>query len=150
MGVHVVAICDCCEKNQILAPLSVRGGLKDILTVWISVGVKMSDTYTQDHLFCERCGAALGLFMPCPGEGHEVIRKGGDVDGCGVCSPRWNMVPARPVPLITKDDVTALYNKLNAPPPPPITDLHDDDGDDDQTGNIYPLEEDYFTTTQLT
>ena len=153
MAVNVMAQCDCCEKYHPLAAKSIRAGLNDIKKVWVQAPVTMEDD-RQDYLFCERCAACLGLFKPCPGEAHIAIRNGGDVDYCGVCTPRWNAVVIDPLPEIKWDEVVALYKKINMLADRIITETHGDAAyaaaDDDQAGNIYPLEEDYFTTTQLT
>ena len=150
MSVRVAAECDCCGKSTPLAAKSIKGGVKEVSKTWISATVEFNNS-TQQLLFCDRCAVGLGLLMPCPGEAHEVIRNGGDQDHCLVCAPRWNAVQAHPVPEIKWDDIVALYKKLNTPAEWVVVETPEDaDPGDDGVGNIYLLEENYLTTTQLT
>lgn len=94
--IRVDASCDCCGREVTTGAKSVAGGLVKIKKAgWVYV---LAPPGEDNLLLCERCAEAVGILVKCPGEAHEIIRRGGDQDHCGVCAPRWDQVAADPVP----------------------------------------------------
>lgn len=92
--IRLTAVCTHCGNEEWIAGKTVTKGLRVALESGWTL-IESPDDNNNDEFLCEACGVKFGLWIPCPGEAHQIIKNGGDQDHCMVCAPRWGLV--RPV-----------------------------------------------------
>lgn len=107
--IHIFACCDLCGKREPMEARTVKAALAEAQERWMSTLIE----FTQDkppvqQIYCETCSERLGLLVACHGEAHDNPY----IDHCLVCAPRWGLVPANPLPVITMTDITRVSKIL--------------------------------------